>query len=176
MAVTGNKGDAIDVDRLLAEATRTMARVRSCWLVTLSDNGNFSARPMGRLPREEGDAEWTIRFITDRRSHKATQIRCGAKVAVIFQHDAADAYVKASGPTHLHEGTAEVSARWTSAYDVYFPTERDRINASFIEVSVESLELWIRGVTPDPFGSFPTILERRPSAGWQLVSVDSGTQ
>jgi hypothetical protein len=78
MAVTGNEGDVIDVDRLLTAAARAMADARSCWLVTLADNGNFSARPMGRLPQEAGDAEWAIRFITDRRSHKAGQIRGGA--------------------------------------------------------------------------------------------------
>jgi general stress protein 26 len=169
MSGAAKERDAADVDRLLAGAAKTMASARFCWLATSSEGEGFSARPMGRLPREDGDAEWTIRFLTDGRSHKAAQIRRSARVAVIFQHDADDAYVEVSGPARLREGASEVLPRWKSAYDVYFPTEQDRANASFVEIEVERMELWIRGVTPEPFGLFPTILERAASNGWRLA-------
>jgi general stress protein 26 len=124
---------------------------------------------MGRLPRENGDAEWTIRFLTDGRSHKAAQIRRSAGVAVIFQHEADDAYVKVSGVACLYEGGAQALPRRKSAYDIYFPTERDRANASLVEIEVQHMELWIRGVTPEPFGLFPTILDRTATTGWCLA-------
>jgi general stress protein 26 len=164
-----NEYDAADVDRLIAGAAKTMASVRYCWLATSSEDGGFSARPMGRLPREDGDAEWTIRLLTDGRSRKAAQIRRSARVVLTFQHDANDAFVQAFGAARLRESASEVLPRWKSAYDVYFPTEQDRASASFVEIEVERMELWIRGVTPEPFGLFPTVLERAESRGWRLA-------
>jgi general stress protein 26 len=169
MSAAERECDAVDVDRLLAGAAKAMAGARFCWLATFSEDGSFTARPMGRLPRGDDEADWTIRFLTDGRSHKAAQIRRGARVAVIFQHDADEAYVEAAGVARLREGASEVLPRWKSAYDVYFPTEQDRAHASFVEIKLERMALWIRGVTPEPFGLFPTILERVASSGWRLA-------
>lgn len=57
---------------------------------------------------------------------------------------------------------------WKDDYNVYFPDEENRANATFVEVNVERMELWIRGVTPEPFGLHPTILERDTTATWRL--------
>jgi len=72
-------------------------------------------------------------------------------------------------PPGASKPPSEVLPLWKSAYDVYFSTEQDRANASFVEIEVERMELWIRGVTPEPFGLFPTILERAASSGWRLA-------
>lgn len=158
-----------EVARLLAGAAKAAASVRFCWLATTADHGGFGARPMGRLPEEPGDKDWTIRFLTDGQSHKAADVRRNAKVTVIFQHEADDAYLALTGAALLREGAAEVLPRWKAAYDVYFPSEQDRANAAFVEIEAERLDLWIRGVTPEPFGLFPTILERDASGGWRLA-------
>lgn len=55
---------------------------------------------------------------------------------------------------------------WKDAYARYFPTDKDRVNAGFIEVRIERMELWIRGVTPEPFGLLATILQRDPKGAW----------
>jgi hypothetical protein len=31
------------------------------------------------------------------------------------------------------------------------------------------MELWIRGVTPEPFGLRATVLERRAGDGWRVI-------
>ena len=62
----------------------------------------------------------------------------------------------------------EVLSLWKDDYNVYFPDEENRANATFVEVNVERMELWIRGVTPEPFGLHPTILERDTTATWRL--------
>lgn len=48
--------------------------------------------------------------------------------------------------------------------------DRGRPCALFVEVAIERMELWIRGVTPEPFGTKPTVLERE-GEGWRLVSA-----
>ncbi|HZB91558.1 MAG TPA: pyridoxamine 5'-phosphate oxidase family protein [Stellaceae bacterium] len=158
------------VGRLLAGAAQAIAGVRYCWLVT-GPGAGIAARPMGRLPRAPGDDDWTIRFVVDDRSRKVADIGRDAAVAVIFQRAADDAYVAASGRAALRPGAAEDGRLWKPAYDAYFPTIADRAHAAFLELAAERLELWIRGVTPEPFGLRPTCLARPPGGAWRLLSA-----
>jgi len=150
------KSDVIDVDRLLEGAARTMRDARYCWLATASETAT---------PHED---EWRIRFLTDGRSHKAADMRRAGEVTILFQHEPDLAYVALIGKAELHEDASETRGRWKAAYDAYFPSETDRRNAIFVEVEVERMELWIRGVTPEPFGLRATALERDAS-GWRLT-------
>lgn len=59
---------------------------------------------------------------------------------------------------------------WLDAHARFFPTEMDRANAGFIEVRVERMELWIKGVTPQPFGLRTTMLQRDPQGAWHLAT------
>lgn len=161
--------DPTEVDRLLAGAARSLAKARYCWLATASEAEVPSLRPMGRLPPEPGDEDWTFRFITDGRSHKASDIRRRGKVVLVFQLDSEEAFVAVSGAATLEESESEVRRHWKDAYGPFFPTETDRANAAFLEVEAERMELWIRGVTPEPFGMQTTILERDPAGAWRLT-------
>ena len=149
-----DKPDAIEVSRLLAGAAKTVRAVRYCWLATAADEGFTNLRPMGRLLYDgaDGSDDWTIRFITDGRSRKAAEMRRVGTVAIIFQHDPDDAFVTLIGKATLCDSEAVVRQRWKAAYGAYFPTEQDRANAVFVDVEVECMELWIRGITPEPFG------------------------
>jgi general stress protein 26 len=158
----------VEVSRLLAGARQTIASVRYCWLATAAETGAVNARPMGRLPRDLDEDDWTIRFITDGRSRKASEIRRASKATVIFQ-DANEAFVTLVGPTTLLEEASEVRQRWKSAYDVYFPTDQDRATAALIEVEIQRMELWIRGLTPEPFGFRATTVERDGRGAWRLT-------
>lgn len=169
MSGTGDEPGAVDVSRLLAGAATAIGSVRFCWLVTGAEDGFASIRPMGRLPHEpdDGDDEWTMHFITDRRSRKAADIRRADRATVVFQNDAALAYVTLIGTATLHESEPEVRRRWKNAYSALFA---DPSNAIFVDVDVERMELWIRGVTPEPFGMHTTTLERDAGGGWRLVA------
>jgi len=164
--------DGVEVSRLLAGAAKVVASARYCCLATTAENGGVNARPMGRVLPDPGENNWTIRFVTDARSRKASDIRRVCKVAVIFQHDADDSFVTLIGAATLLEDASEVGRRWKKAYNVYFPGEQDRANAAFVEIGAERMDLWIRGVTPEPFGMHPTILERDASGDWRLIPRD----
>jgi general stress protein 26 len=73
------------------------------------------------------------------------------------------------GPATLLEEASEVRQRWKSAYDVYFPTDQDRATAALIEVEIQRMELWIRGLTPEPFGFRATTVERDGRGAWRLT-------
>jgi general stress protein 26 len=168
MPVTNDKSGAVDVSQLLAGAAAAIRPVRFCWLLTAAEDGSH-ARPMGRLPNGAGGGdEWTIRFITDGRSHKAEDMRRSDRVTVVFQNDPALAYVALIGTAALHEGEAEVRERWHDGYNALF-AEADRSHAMFVDVTVDRMDLWIRGVTPEPFGMHTTTLERDARGGWRAV-------
>jgi general stress protein 26 len=161
--------DAINVTPLLDGATKTMRSARYCWLATATESGIPRVRPMGRVFNDPGEDAWKVRFLTDGQSHKAADMRRAREVTIHFQHDPDLAFVSLIGKAALHENTSETRARWKPAYNVYFPSEADRANAIFVEVEIERMELWIRGVTPEPFGLRATVLERG-AEGWRLIS------
>jgi len=153
---------------LLAGAAKTMAGVRYCWLVTTADQGAVHGRPMGRIAPEVGEDPLTVRFLADGRSRKVSEIRQAAAVTAIFENQPDDGYVIVTGRAALQDNPAVVRRRWKRGYEAYFPSEADRAHALFVEVAIERLELWIRGVTPEPFGLRPTVLAREAD-GWRLV-------
>ena len=69
---------------------------------------------------------------------------------------------------HVEFADADEQYIKESVKNGYFPDEEERANAAFVEVNVERMELWIRGVTPEPFGLHTTILERDATAAWRL--------
>jgi general stress protein 26 len=157
----------VQVDQLLASAEKVVASVRYCWLLTEAETGGANARPMGRLLPGPSETDWMIRFITGGLSRKAFDIRRASKVGLIFQ-DADDAFVVLVGRATLLEGASSMRQLWKDDYNVYFPSEQDRANATFVEVNVKRMELWIRGVTPEPFGMHTTNLERDDRGTWRL--------
>ena len=172
MSQVDDTRNALEVSRLLVGAAKTIASVRYCWLLTEAEAGGVNARPMGRLPRNPDENDWTIRFITDGRSRKASDIQRAGKVTVIFQREADDAFVTLIGRASLRGGATEDRQHWKDGYNVFVPTEADRANASFVEVDVERMELWIRGVTPEPFGFHTTALLRDAGGTWRLIPGD----
>jgi general stress protein 26 len=168
MLETKANPNVVDVSPLLAGAAKTMRSARYCWLATATEAGTPHPRPMGRVRNDPGEDEWKIRFLTNGRSRKAADMRRASEVSILFQHDPDLAFVTMIGKATLQENASETRARWKPAYDVYFPSDRDRANAIFVEVEVERMELWIRGVTPEPFGLSATVLER-DAEGWRLI-------
>ena len=157
----------VEVGRLLSGAAQAIARVHYCWLVTTAETWAVNARPMGWLPGDVDEDDWTLWFITDGRSRKAADIRRAGEATVIFQ-DVDTAFVTLVGPAMLCEEESELRRHWKKAYDTYFPTEEERANAALIGVDVRSMKLWIRGVTPEPFGIRPTQIERDERGLWRL--------
>jgi general stress protein 26 len=162
-----NETDA-EVGALLKGAAKTIQAVRYCWLVTKAKGDScFNARPMGRVLPDKSEDGWTIRFVTDGRSRKAHEL-CGEReVGLIFQSDPDEAYVALFGKARLLERADDVARFWKKHYEVYFPTPADRAAAAFIEVNVVRMELWIRGVTPEPFGLNATRLARDAGGAWR---------
>ena len=120
--------------------------------MTTAEDG-YHARPMGRIPAEPGRGcarrplrgRWPV-------TQDGGDPPCD-KVTAIYEHQPSDGYVIVTGTAILQDDPAVVCQRWKRGYETYFPTEADRAHALFVEVAIERMELWIRGVTPEPFGT-----------------------
>jgi general stress protein 26 len=166
MSRAEDERDDAEASELLTGAAKAIAGVRYCWLTTEAETGGVSARPMGPLPPGPDENDWNVRFVTDRRSRKASEIRRAGNVVVIFQCEPDHAFVALMGRAGmLIERASEVGRLWKDTYDSFIPSEADRANAAFVEVNVEGMELWIRGVTQ---GSHATRLARDAGGTWRL--------
>jgi len=104
-----------------------------------------------------------------RGSRKAEEIARTGRLTVVFQHDADDAYVTLIGRATVVTDRSIISARWQKVWNLYFPKGEDDENAIFLRVEAERIELWVRGVTAEPFGTRGAILERDPGQAWRLL-------
>lgn len=161
------KAEQDDIGRLLDGAAKVTARIRYCWLLTEAETGG-TARPMGRILSRSDADRWTIRFVTDRRSRKTSEIQRSGNVQLIFQDEEEEAFVVLIGSAAVLTSPAAIHDLWKEAYRAYFPAEEDKANATFVEVEVQRMRLWIRGVTPEPFGLQPVVLEREAPGSWRL--------
>jgi general stress protein 26 len=81
-----------------------------------------------------------------------------------------DAFVSLAGAAEVISNPAVVGRRWISDYDRIFPNLADKANAVFLDIRAEELRLWIRGLTPEPFGVRSSTLRRPLDGDWRLDS------
>lgn len=158
------------VHQLLAAARETMRKARYCWAVTTSENGGANARPMGRIPGRPGEDEWTVWFLTSGDSRKAAEIRRDPRITITYQLDSDSAYVTLVGNAALVADRSEIRNRWDQRWNVYVPSGANDPNAVFIRIEVDRIELWVLGVTPEPFGLRGSVLHRDSANRWSVVS------
>ncbi len=113
------------VDRLLAAARDTMAKVTDCWAATPSADGGVSVRVVAPIPGVPGEDDWTIWLATGGGSRKAGEIRRSGRLTLGYQHHPDRAYVALIGRAALFEDRAEIRRRWVETWRVYFPRGPD---------------------------------------------------
>ncbi|HEV2443288.1 MAG TPA: pyridoxamine 5'-phosphate oxidase family protein [Steroidobacteraceae bacterium] len=158
----------IPLSRLLAGAAKAIAGVRYCWLLTGTETDWLSARPMGRLQSDLEQDDWRFRLVADGRSRKARELRRTGRAAAVIQ-SGDEAFVTLTGIPTLHADVGVARQLLKKSFEVYFPSEEDRAHAAVIEIDTRRMDLWIRGVTPEPFGMQPVRLERDVARRWQLI-------
>ena len=110
-----------------------------------------------------------ILFLTRRGSRKALEIGRTGRLSVVYQHDADDSYVTLIGRGVIIADRALLRARWQPAWNQFFPAGADDETSIFVQLVADRIELWVRGVTPEPFGTRGAIMERGPGQPWRLV-------
>jgi hypothetical protein len=94
-----------------------------------------------------------ILFLTRRGSRKALEIGRTGRLSVVYQHDADDSYVTLIGRGVIIADRALLRARWQPAWNQFFLAGVDDETSVFVQLEADHIELWVRGVTPEPFGT-----------------------
>jgi general stress protein 26 len=157
------------LEQLLAAAAATMTKARYCWALTIAEDGSVNARPMGPQQSSSREDPFGILFLTRSGSRKAREIGRTGRLSVVYQHDADDGYVTLIGRGVIVADRALLRARWQPAWNLFFPAGADDEAAIFVQLEAERIELWVRGVTAEPFGARGAIRERDPGQPWRLV-------
>jgi general stress protein 26 len=158
------------VNQLLAAAGDTMAKVTDCWAVTPSQHGGVNVRVVGPIPGVPGEEDWTVWFATRRSSRKAMDIQRSGLLTLGYQHHHDRAYVALIGGAALIEDRCEIRSRWIEKWRLFFPGGPDDPDTIFVRMNADRIELCVRGVTPEPFGSRPSVIERDDDRSWRVVS------
>ena len=157
------------IQRLLEGAESVIAHAPHCWLMTLSQSGGVNARPMGRIIPAPSQSGWKLSFLSDSRSKKARDIHSTTQVRLTFERGE-DAFLSLAGTAEVIADAAVIAHRWKPDYDRIFPSAAEKANAVFIDIWAEELQLWIRGLTPEPFGVRSLTLRRPLDGDWHLDS------
>lgn len=134
-------------DTLIAAARETMAKARSCVLITLDASGHPRARAMDPFPPEENMVVW---MGTTRATRKVEEIRKNPRVTLYYAHPEGAGYVSLYGKARLVDDPKEKAKWWKEEWSRFYPDKE----ASFILIAVtpERMEIvdYSRGLTGDP--------------------------
>jgi general stress protein 26 len=156
------------IQAILEGADNVITQAPCCWLMTLS-GGAIAARPMGSVISPLSQTDWCLYYLVDVRSNKARDIRSARQVHLIFQNGN-DAFVSLAGVAEVITDAGTMAQRWQPSYDRIFPTADERASAGFIDIRADALRVWIRGLTPEPFGLRSLTLRRAPGGDWHSSS------
>jgi general stress protein 26 len=159
-----------EVERLLAAARATMAKVTDCWAATPSLDGGVNVRVVVPIASIPGEEDWTIWFATSARSRKVAEIRRAGRLTLGYQHHPDRAYVALIGRAALVDDRRQIRGRWREEWRPYFPGGPEDPVLIFVRLGVDRIELCVPGVTPEPFGSRHAAIERDAERRWRRVA------
>ena len=108
--------------------------------------------------------------MTRRSSRKAADIQRAGLLTLGYQYHPDRAYVALIGGAALIEDRSEIRRRWLEKWRLFFPGGPDDPDTIFVRMNVDRVELCVRGVTPEPFGSRYSVIERGDDRSWKVVS------
>jgi general stress protein 26 len=154
------------VETLLRIARQTVAKMPSCMAITVDQQGEANARVVQTSPLSD---DWTLRFMTDRRSRKAREIARTGRLTLAYQNDADGAYVSLIGRATIVDDPAIKQAVWRPASLRWHPGGPTDPNVVLVDFTAERIELWStpHGVMPDPAKGLWAAALSRDGGNWR---------
>jgi general stress protein 26 len=157
------------ITSFLAAAHETVTGLRICWLATRSLEGGTNVRAVDSFAGNPTADKWSRRFLVRRTSRKVAEMRACPLVSVAHQHASGDRYVTLGGRVTIVDDLKEMRSVWPSELDAQMPPGFADANLIVVRLDVERIEVHIRGLTPEPFGTGRTLLERQPDGSWRYI-------
>jgi general stress protein 26 len=156
----------MDAGRLLQIARGIVDKVAMPLAITVGPKGEANARVVQTSKLSD---DWTVRFMTDRRSRKAQEIGLSGRMTLAYQCDVENAYVVLVGRANIVDDVEVKKAIWNPASSKWHPGGPTDPNVVLIDFIADCIELWssMHGVMPDPTkGLWAAALSREPD-GWR---------
>ena len=156
----------MEVDDLLRIARDIVDRTPYCMAATVGASGEANARVL--QPGKFKD-DWSVRFMTDRRSRKIGEIERTGRLTLAYQNDASAAYVTLVGRATIIDDVEVKKATWNPASLRWHPGGPTDPHVVLVEFVAERIEIWSgsHGVLPDPHKSLWAEALSREPAGWR---------
>jgi general stress protein 26 len=156
----------MDAGSLLQIAREIISKVPMCFAITVDQDGDANARIVQTSKLSD---DWTVRFMTDRRSRKVEEIEQSARMTLAYQCDPEGAYVTLVGRATIIDDAEVKQAVWRPQSFRWHPGGPTDPNVVLIELFAERIEMWSspHGIVPDAdLGLWAAVLVRDAS-GWQ---------
>jgi general stress protein 26 len=165
MASTG-AGKVAAAEELLAAAREIMAQSEYCWAVTASADGGANTRVMGRVAKVPGEDEWTVWFLVNRRSRKASEVASSGRLAAAYGSSTLTKYAVLLGRAVLVEDRSVIARRWQESWSSLFAQGKHDPDIAFVKLEPDRMEVFVEGMQRY------AALERDLERGWRLEPTE----
>jgi general stress protein 26 len=160
----------MNTDNLLRLARETVNAVPSCLAITIDETGDANARVINASKLTD---EWTVRFMTDRRTRKFGEIDRTGRMTLVYYDQAGGAYVTLIGRATIIDDVAVKETIWQPASFKWHPGGPRDPNVVLVEFAADRIETWNTPaeIVPDPTKGLWAAVLTRDATGWR----DAGT-
>jgi general stress protein 26 len=160
----------MSVENLLRLARETVNAVPTCLAITIDGNGDANARAINTSKLTD---EWTVRFMTDRRTRKVAEIAQTGRLTLVYYHQAGGAYVTLVGRATIVDDVADKQAIWQPGSFKWHPGGPTDPNVVLVEFVAERIETWNTPgqIVPDPTKGLWAAVLMRNASGWRYAGT-----
>jgi len=113
--------------------------VRICLFTTISDNDEFSSRPMATAKVEDDGSIW---FFSNEHSLKSNEISKENEVTLGYSNPSDNTYITINGKAELVDDQVRKEAYFSPAVKAWFPEGADDPRLILIKVMPATAEYW----------------------------------
>ncbi|MDU0315406.1 pyridoxamine 5'-phosphate oxidase family protein [Phycicoccus sp. M110.8] len=124
-------------DEGAAKVTELVRDVRIAMLTTVAPDGRLMSHPMAT---QDVDFDGTVRFVSERASHKVAHIEANPQVNVAYS--SSGSWVSLSGTARIISDPALLAKYWDTFTDAWLEGGPENPNNIVIEVDATSAEYW----------------------------------
>jgi len=157
-------------ENLLCLARETINAVPTCLAITIDENGDANARAINTSKLTN---EWTVRFMTDRRTRKFGEIARTGRMTLVYHHEVGGACVTLVGRARIIDDIAVKQAIWQPSSFRWHPGGPTDPNVVLVEFVAERIETWNTpaGIIPDSTKGLWAAVLTRDGNGWRYAGT-----
>jgi general stress protein 26 len=124
----------------LAQVLSLVESIRIGFLITMSPEGEFHARPVQTLGI---DNDGTLTFFTDLSSEKAGELRQDVRVGLAYADSSGHRYVAIRGAGRIARDPSRARQLWSVDQLAYYPQGPEDDRLGVLTVRIEHAEYWL---------------------------------